>query len=111
MGSKNELRVLMEYDGTRVSMTVVRMPEQFRDAFKFTASNGIEVLSLYVPELPPGMAPTQVYLRGQTTNADNKTETRECSREEFDAYVLALHEAKAEMAKRMAGEEPVTVVI
>ena len=102
-----ELKVLMEYDGTTASMRVLDMPEKFRYKFAFTASNGVEVRSVAGPDLDL----RKIYLRGHTNGYDHDVETIDCTREEFDAYVLALREAKAEMARRAGWDTPVVVVI
>ena len=112
MTTDTELRVLMEYDGTTASMRVLEMPEEFRENFAFTASNGMDVES----RCRPALYEKAVALRG-TIDADlgdaydHKTATLACTREEFDAYVLALREAKKEMARLAVGEPPVVVVI
>ena len=106
--SNETLRVRVGRAGRFVLMEVLTMPEQFRHAFGFTASNNVRVRSSSRPSLGIEAGP-HVYLRGGNTAADSQIafeEFDECGRasEHYDKLVVALREAKAEMERIMNGE-------
>ena len=99
------LRVRLGRMDNTVLMQVLEMPDRFRDAFKFTASNGITVLSVCTPQLDYGEG--KVHLRGSSNGADSRIVTvrpKGCAADYFSRLREALTETKAEMERIVRGE-------